>query len=90
MRYSWTLLLIVGFAVPVSMHAPAYAQFRGGGGPPGGGAGGDFRQRMLQRMDRNGNGVLEPGEVDERARGFIDRMAQIGRAPRQAAYLLQL
>ena len=72
MRYSWTLLLIVGFAGPVSMNAPSFAQ-RGGGGPPGGG---DFRQRMLQRMDRNGNGVLEPGEVDERARGFIDRMAR--------------
>ena len=70
MRFGWTLLLIVGFAGPISSHTPVYAQFRGGGGgPPGGGAGGDFRQRMLQRMDRNGNGVLEPGEVDERAPG---------------------
>jgi hypothetical protein len=27
-------------------------------------------------MDRNGNGVVEPGELDDRARGFVERMAR--------------
>jgi len=30
---------------------------------------------MLQRMDANGNGLLEPSEVSERAKPFIDRAA---------------
>ncbi len=50
----------------------------GGGGDRGGGGGGasDFRQRMMERMDSNGNGKLEQNEVSDRARGFIEGMVR--------------
>ncbi len=44
-----------------------------GGGPgegPGGGPGG-----FLARLDRNGNGMLDPDEIDGRMRGMVERMA---------------
>jgi hypothetical protein len=45
----------------------------GFGGPPGGGFDpSDF----LKRMDTNGNGTLEPDEMQGRARFFLERMAQ--------------
>ena len=44
---------------------------RGGGGPPGG-----FDPTfILRRMDRNGNGRLDPDEIDGRARFMIERFA---------------
>lgn len=51
---------------------------------------GDRRERrfdpteLLKRMDANGNGQLEPGEVSDRARGFVERAAsQAGLDPKQ-------
>ena len=35
-----------------------------------------LRQRMLERMDSNGNGRLEENEVSDRARGFVESMAR--------------
>ena len=51
---------------------------RGGGDRSRGGFGGgsDFRQRMMERMDRNGNGSLEEDEVSDRARGFVEGMVR--------------
>ena len=51
----------------------------GRGGFFGGGSssfGGDFRQRMMERMDRNGDGKLDESEVPERAREFVLRAAK--------------
>ncbi len=49
----------------------------------GGGRGGDssdrmadFRRRMMERMDQNGNGKLEENEVSDRARGFLEGMVR--------------
>jgi Ca2+-binding EF-hand superfamily protein len=63
-------LLIGNFLILAFASGPVSAQFRGGPGS------GDFQRQFLQRMDQNGNGVLEPGEISDRARGFIDRMAR--------------
>jgi len=50
---------------------------RGGPGGPGGGPGGGFDIRgMLQRMDQNGNGVLEQDELSGRAAGMVRGMAE--------------
>lgn len=49
----------------------------GGRGPGGGGPGGGFDPtEMLRRMDANGNGQLDPNEVSDRARGFLNRMTE--------------
>jgi Ca2+-binding EF-hand superfamily protein len=48
---------------------------RGGGGP-GGGRGGFNPGDFLRRLDANGNGILEPSEIDDRTRGFIERIAR--------------
>ena len=50
---------------------------RGGfrGGPPGQGRGGFDPTFILQRMDRNGNGRLDPDEIDDRAKGMLNRFA---------------
>ncbi len=60
-----------------------------GGGPPGmgfggegfgrggrGGGGGFDPTAFLGRMDTNGNGSLDPDEMQGPARFFLDRMAQ--------------
>lgn len=50
-----------------------------GGGPPGGGSPEDRMARFegfLKSMDRNGNGVLEEGEVPEERRRMISGIAQ--------------
>ncbi len=48
---------------------------RGRGGDRGRG-GGDFRARILERIDQNGNGVIEPNEAQGRAADFVARMAR--------------
>lgn len=83
---------MIGSVLLLALAAPAVAQpggdfgGRGGGfsrggergfpGGPGGSDGGDFRTRMLQRLDANGNGMIDPEESQGRAQGFIQRMAQ--------------
>ena len=80
-----TFRFLVVLALLLSLGTYASAQFRGGsgergrggrGGPGGSGDSGDFRRRMMERMDSNGNGVLEPNEISDRARGFVERMAR--------------
>ena len=73
--------LVVAFWMSlIASLASAQPGGRGGGGDRGGrgGFGGsDFRQRMMERMDRNGNGTLEENEVPEgRGRDFVLRMAR--------------
>ncbi len=70
MRFQLMPLLVGNVVIVVFASGPASAQFRGGQGS------GDFQRQFLQRMDQNSNGVLEPGEISDRARGFIDRMAR--------------
>lgn len=49
----------------------------GGGGPGGGGGGGGFNPAdFLRRLDTNNNNILEPSEIDDRTRGFIERIAR--------------
>jgi Ca2+-binding EF-hand superfamily protein len=48
----------------------------GGGGPSGGGRGGFNPVDFLRRLDTNNNNVLEPSEIDDRSRGFIERIAR--------------
>jgi Ca2+-binding EF-hand superfamily protein len=55
---------------------PGFGGRGGRGGRDGGGPGGDFRQRMMERMDRNGNGTLEQDEVSDRVRPFLEGMAR--------------
>lgn len=72
----------------VATGTTALAQFPGGGGGWGGGGGGwggggggrrgggGFDPNaMWDRMDANSNGILEPEEMQGRARGFLERMA---------------
>ncbi|GAA5504594.1 EF-hand domain-containing protein [Novipirellula caenicola] len=49
---------------------------RGRGGPPGGGRGGFDPASMLQRLDTNGNGVLDPDEQQGPAQFIISRVQQ--------------
>ncbi len=53
---------------------------RGGRGGDRGGRGGDQGgggpSSFLARMDRNGDGLISPDELDDRSRGFVERMAQ--------------
>ncbi len=71
-------VLLVGLFVTSAVAQRGGGGGRGGfgGGPPGGDAGGDFRARILERIDANGNGVIEPNEAEGRAQGFIERMAR--------------
>ena len=72
--YQSSCLLALSFALLAS---PAFAQpGRGGFGGFGGGPPSDFRQRMMERMDRNGDGRLDEDEVPERARDFVSRAAR--------------
>jgi Ca2+-binding EF-hand superfamily protein len=48
----------------------------GGGGRAGGPGGGFNPVDFLRRLDTNGNGILEPSEIDDRSRGFIERIAR--------------
>jgi Ca2+-binding EF-hand superfamily protein len=48
--------------------------FGGGNGERRGGDGGEWMTSMLRRMDQNSNGTLEPEEISERARGFVEPM----------------
>ncbi|EMI22193.1 signal peptide protein [Rhodopirellula maiorica SM1] len=48
----------------------------GRGGPPGGGRGGFDPASMLQRLDTNGNGVLDPDEQQGPAQFIIGRIQQ--------------
>ncbi len=66
---------IATLTVTLIVMPAARAQPPGFGGR-GGGSGGDFRQRMMERMDQNGNGKLEENEVSDRARGFVESMAR--------------
>jgi hypothetical protein len=67
----------LAFSLVLLSASPALAQRGGGRGGFGGGPpGGDFRARILERIDTNGNGVIEPDEAQGRAQGFIQRMAQ--------------
>ena len=71
-------------------HAWVYGQ-RGGRDQAGGDRGGDFRTRMLGRFDTNGNGIVEPNEIPEQARRFVDRMAEgAGIAPGQPIPIAQV
>lgn len=80
-RILWAIAAVVVFftvagsaAAQPGRGGPGGGHSHGPGGP--GGSGFDFRSMMLRRMDANGNGVLEPGEVSSRAQGFIERMAR--------------
>ena len=64
---------------------PGFGGRGGFGGGPGsscgrggfsgfGGGSSDFRQRMMERMDRNGDGKLDESEVPDRAKGFVEGM----------------
>ncbi len=77
--------LTLGMVLSVSALVPAQRGGGGGGGFGGfggrgggsggpGGGGDDFRRRIMERMDANGNGTLEPNEVSDRSRGFLERM----------------
>ena len=80
LRHTLNALLVASM---VAAGNSAWAQFRGGdgGGDRGdrGSRGGDsYRGRgsfdpseFYKRMDRNGNGVIEPDELSERSRGFL-------------------
>ena len=61
-----TFLRLLSVVVIAAICQDAWSQFPGGS---------DFRRRIMERMDANGNGRLDPGEVSERAQGFIERMA---------------
>lgn len=63
----WALLIL---ALPL-FAAPAVAQ-RGRGDS----GGSDWRQRMMERMDSNGDGKLDESEVPERAREYIARASR--------------
>ena len=77
----FTNILLMSFITLLMLSLPVLAQ-RGGGGDRGGrgrggGAGGsDFRARILERIDANGNGVIEPNEAQGRAGEFVSRMAR--------------
>jgi Ca2+-binding EF-hand superfamily protein len=45
-----------------------------GGGPPGGGRGGFDPSSFIDRLDRNGNGMLDPDEMEGPAQFMISRM----------------
>ncbi len=50
---------------------------RGGGGPPGGGDRGGFDPAaMLSRLDANGNGAIDPDEMQGPARFMLDRLGR--------------
>ncbi len=49
---------------------------RGRGGPPGGSRGGFDPKSMLERLDSNGNGVLDPDEQQGPAQFIIGRVSQ--------------
>lgn len=72
------VLLAVSSLCAIEVHAQGRGGFGGfgGRGGPSGGGGNDFRRRMMERMDRNGNGQLEEDEVSDRARGFIEGMVR--------------
>ena len=69
-------ILLATVALSLLSTTSAWGQ-PGRGGFGGGGFGGsDFRQRMMERMDRNGDGSLDESEVPERAREFVLRAAR--------------
>ncbi len=49
--------------------------FPGGPGGPGGGFPGGGPGSFLSRLDRNGNNMLDPDEIDGRMRSMVERMA---------------
>ncbi|MDA1179033.1 MAG: hypothetical protein O2931_09590, partial [Planctomycetota bacterium] len=61
--------------LPCGVSTPLMAQ-RDGGGSRGRRDGEGFRQRMLERLDANGNGLVEPNEIPEESRRYMDRFAQ--------------
>ena len=68
---------------PTLVCSPVAAQDRGGGGDRGGDRGGGDRgsrrfdpKDFIPRMDANGNGVIEPSELSERSRGFLESAAR--------------
>jgi Ca2+-binding EF-hand superfamily protein len=48
----------------------------GGAGGERGGRGGFNPADFLRRLDTNNNNILEPSEIDDRTRGFIERIAR--------------
>lgn len=74
MRYP-RLTVFCAMLLILAMAAPASAQRGNRGGRGGGFGGGDFRTRILERMDSNGNGFIEPDEMQGNARRLVERMA---------------
>jgi len=70
-----TTLLMTGLLVSGLLIPAAHAQ-RSDEGPRDRFRVDGFRQRMLERLDSNGNGMVEPNEVPPPARRFFDRFAQ--------------
>ncbi len=60
--------VLVGMALMVALTPPAWGQPSGG------------MESFLSRMDQNGNGMLEPSEISDRMRGFLERVAQSDRS----------
>jgi Ca2+-binding EF-hand superfamily protein len=80
LRLTLNTLLVAG-AMTVGNFA--WGQFRGGDDRDRGRGGDSFRGRggfdpseFYKRMDRNGNGVIEPDELSERSRGFLSDTAR--------------
>jgi Ca2+-binding EF-hand superfamily protein len=80
LRLTLNTLLVAGTLTVASY---AWGQFRGGDDGDRGRGGDSFRGRggfdpseFYKRMDRNGNGVIEPDELSERSRGFLSDTAR--------------
>lgn len=80
---TWKIVSLVLGAALASFNVEAAAQFPFGGrggddseGNRGGGRFGGGPGAFLSRFDENEDGVIEPGEVPERAREMFERMAE--------------
>ena len=68
------LFVLPVFLIALTTSLDAQPGRGGRGGPPG--RGGFDPTEMLRRMDTNNNGMLDPDEVSDRAKGFISRMTE--------------
>ncbi len=71
MPHRWTVIVSFALAVLVTADSRTSAQ------QPGEPSRSDARRRFLQRMDANGNGVLEQNEISSAGvKSLVDRMAR--------------